>query len=140
VSNDIPLTHRFRVDRVERSRVREVDLSKVAFSSIFSDHMFTAEFRCGRWGEGVIRPFGPISLSPSVSASAPRPPQASVTYGAFGIETERWNCHPSSSVRSDLPCGKSCSRSRRAEKPTRTAGLRVFDQLKESSNALSLVL
>ena len=68
MSNDIPLTHRFRVDRVERSRVREVDLSKVAFSSIFSDHMFTAEFRCGRWGEGVIRPFGPISLSPSVSA------------------------------------------------------------------------
>src|SRR5215831_15095444 len=50
------------------SGVQEVDFRNVAFSSVFSDHMFTAEFRDGRWSKGAIRPFGPISLSPSISA------------------------------------------------------------------------
>jgi len=57
-----------RVDRAPHSRVREVDLANVTFSSVFSDHMFVAQFRNGSWGDGVIRPFGPLLLSPSISA------------------------------------------------------------------------
>ena len=49
-----------RIDRVAKSRLREVDLAKVAFSSVFSDHMFCAEFADGRWSDGLIQPHGPI--------------------------------------------------------------------------------
>ena len=56
------------IDRVVSSRVREVDFATVPFSSVFSDHMFSAEFQAGRWSDGIIQPYGPIPLDPSVSA------------------------------------------------------------------------
>jgi branched-chain amino acid aminotransferase len=58
----------FRIERVASSRLREVDFATVAFGSVFSDHMFTAEFHDGRWSDGLIRPYGPIPIAPSVSA------------------------------------------------------------------------
>ena len=66
-SDNHVLARRIRVERTSSSRLREVDFAKVGFSAVFSDHMFTAEYGDGRWKEGVIRPYGPISLSPSVS-------------------------------------------------------------------------
>jgi branched-chain amino acid aminotransferase len=56
------------IKRVTRSRVQEVDFSSVQFSEAFSDHMFTAEFRNGRWNDGEIEPYGPISIPPSSTA------------------------------------------------------------------------
>lgn len=44
-----------------------MDLQNVAFSSVFSDHMFTAECQDGKWSAGLIQPYGPIPLPPSVS-------------------------------------------------------------------------
>jgi len=61
------LAHSVRIDRVARSRIQEVDFTSVAFSSIFSDHMFISQFRNGTWGDGLIRPFGEVSVSPSIS-------------------------------------------------------------------------
>jgi branched-chain amino acid aminotransferase len=69
-SNIHVLERQIRVERTTSSRLREVDFAKVGFSAVFSDHMFTAEYRDGRWKEGVIRPYGPISLSPSISRPA----------------------------------------------------------------------
>lgn len=57
-----------RIDRVAKSRVQEVDLAGVAFGSVFSDHMFTAEFQDGCWSDGLIRPYGPLPLAPNISA------------------------------------------------------------------------
>jgi len=57
-----------RIDRVANSRLQEVDFATVAFGSVFSDHMFTAEFQDGRWSDGLIRPYGPIPLAPNISA------------------------------------------------------------------------
>ena len=57
-----------RINPVTDSRIHEVDFANVPFSSVFSDHMFMAEFRNGLWTEGEIQPYGPISISPSVSA------------------------------------------------------------------------
>jgi hypothetical protein len=57
-----------RIDRVVNSRLQEVDFATVVFGSVFSDHMFTAEFQDGRWSEGLIRPYGPIPLAPNISA------------------------------------------------------------------------
>jgi branched-chain amino acid aminotransferase len=66
-SNSHVLTLPVRVEQVANSRVHEVDFKTVGFSTVFSDHMFTAEFSDNHWGEGKIQPFGPIPLSPSIS-------------------------------------------------------------------------
>lgn len=62
------ITARFCMERVANSKVQEIDFANIPFSSVFSDHMFTAEFRDGNWSDGVIQPYGSISLSPSISA------------------------------------------------------------------------
>jgi branched-chain amino acid aminotransferase len=49
-------------------RLRDVDLATLPFGSVFSEHMFTAQFKDGRWSEGLIQPYGPIFLAPSISA------------------------------------------------------------------------
>lgn len=56
------------IERVAHSRVPEVDLANVPFSTVFSDHMFAAEFHDGHWSEGRIQPYGPIPVFPSISA------------------------------------------------------------------------
>ncbi|MGB7599997.1 MAG: branched-chain amino acid aminotransferase [Candidatus Sulfotelmatobacter sp.] len=57
-----------RIDKAVNSRLHEVDFSTLVFGSVFSDHMFTAEFQNGRWSDGLIQPYGPLQLSPNVSA------------------------------------------------------------------------
>src|SRR5688572_1738556 len=44
------------------------DLSSIAFSSIFSDHMLCAEYHDGQWHEMTIAPYGPLLLPPNISA------------------------------------------------------------------------
>jgi branched-chain amino acid aminotransferase len=48
--------------------VHEVDFSTLVFGSVFSDHMFTAEFQDGRWSDGLIQPYGPLQFGPNISA------------------------------------------------------------------------
>jgi len=67
-SDSVTLSSSIRIDRVANSRVQEVDFAFVPFSSVFSDHMFSAEFQDGRWSDGLIQPYGPISVAPSISA------------------------------------------------------------------------
>jgi branched-chain amino acid aminotransferase len=57
-----------RVERIAESRWVPTDWSTVPFGSVYSDHMVVAEFQDGRWGEPVIRPYGPLPLAPSVSS------------------------------------------------------------------------
>jgi branched-chain amino acid aminotransferase len=57
-----------RVEHIAESRWVPTDWSTVPFGSIYSDHMLVAEFQNGRWGEPVIRPYGPLPLVPSVSS------------------------------------------------------------------------
>jgi len=59
---------RIQVDKTARSRVADVDFEKVSFGTVFSDHMLVAEYREGRWLEPSIRPYGPVSVDPSISA------------------------------------------------------------------------
>ena len=59
-----PLT----IEPVSRSRVEDVDLGAVAFSSVMSDHMLVAEYLDGDWRTAAIRPYGPLALSPAISA------------------------------------------------------------------------
>ncbi len=56
-----------RIERVARSRADGVELTKVPFSSVMSDHMFLMEYHDGAWQEPSIVPYGPLSFSPAIS-------------------------------------------------------------------------
>jgi branched-chain amino acid aminotransferase len=50
------------------SRLGEVDFSNLPFGSIFGDHMLVAAHRDGHWSDAALRPYGPLSLPPSINA------------------------------------------------------------------------
>jgi len=56
------------IKRMELSRLATVDFTNLPFGTVFSDHMFVAGFKNGNWSEPSIRPYGPLALSPSISA------------------------------------------------------------------------
>ena len=55
----------FIVQKVEKSRISEVDFSNLNFGDIFTDHMLECDFSDGVWGQPKIRPYQPLSLEPS---------------------------------------------------------------------------
>ena len=57
-----------RVTRVQASRLTEAVREDSAFGSVFADHMLVADFADGRWSEPEIVPFGPLPMSPALSA------------------------------------------------------------------------
>ncbi|MGF1493229.1 MAG: branched-chain amino acid aminotransferase [Microcoleaceae cyanobacterium] len=62
------LTYRVSIEKVNCSRLTQVDLSNVPFGKVFSDHMFVAEYHSGGWQSAKIVPYGPIPMAPSASA------------------------------------------------------------------------
>jgi branched-chain amino acid aminotransferase len=57
-----------RVTRVEVSRLTEAVREESAFGTVFSDHMLVAQFADGRWDEPAVVPYGPLPMSPALSA------------------------------------------------------------------------
>jgi branched-chain amino acid aminotransferase len=55
------------IERVAASRRDALDLATTAFGSVMSDHMLVAEYADGAWRDVAIRPYGPLSLLPSIS-------------------------------------------------------------------------
>ncbi len=49
------------------SRVSEVDLDNPGFGDLFSDHMFSLEYKDDEWQDARITPFGDLSLSPAMA-------------------------------------------------------------------------
>ncbi|MCS6991611.1 MAG: branched-chain amino acid aminotransferase [Chitinophagales bacterium] len=56
------------IERTEVSHLHEVDFSQLQFGKWYSDHMFVAEWRHGRWVDCHIIPFGNLPFSPASSA------------------------------------------------------------------------
>jgi branched-chain amino acid aminotransferase len=56
------------VTRTSESRLSEAVRENSEFGATFSDHMMVADCEGGTWGEPQIIPYGPLLLSPSVSA------------------------------------------------------------------------
>ncbi|MCG8468609.1 MAG: branched-chain amino acid aminotransferase [Gemmatimonadetes bacterium] len=61
-------TEAFPITRVEASRRSSVDFDDLPFGSVWSDHMFVADYEDGAWRGAEIRPFGPVELYPSCKA------------------------------------------------------------------------
>ena len=48
----------------ERSRLGDLDLDRLVFGEVFSDHMFSMAWRDGAWRDPEIVPYGPIPIEP----------------------------------------------------------------------------
>jgi branched-chain amino acid aminotransferase len=55
------------VKKVTQSRVGEVDFNNIPFGKIYSDHMFTADYKDGQWTDFRISPYENLSLAPASS-------------------------------------------------------------------------
>ncbi|TAF43453.1 MAG: branched-chain amino acid aminotransferase [Sphingobacteriales bacterium] len=57
-----------KITKVNQSRLPMVDFENLQFGKIFTDHMFTADYANGEWGNFQIVPYGEISISPAMSS------------------------------------------------------------------------
>ncbi len=55
---------KFETNLVNESRVTSIDFMNLQFGSTFSDHMFSMNFRSGKWCDAKIEPFGMIEMHP----------------------------------------------------------------------------
>lgn len=56
------------ITKAENSRLTVTDFSQLPFGKVFSDHMFIAEYDNGHWSNLQVLPYGPIPMSPAISA------------------------------------------------------------------------
>lgn len=56
------------VKRTTQSRLPETDINNAPFGKVFSDHMFIAEYRDGKWQDMRVVPYGDMPMSPALSA------------------------------------------------------------------------
>src|SRR5262245_2751086 len=61
------MTFRPTIECAAASRRDALDLPTTAFGTAMSDHMLVAEYSDGAWRSAAIRPYGPLSLLPSIS-------------------------------------------------------------------------
>jgi len=57
-----------KTTRATDSRISEVDFEMLEFGRTFSDHMFEMVWQNGAWNEPQIKPYGPVTISPSLNA------------------------------------------------------------------------
>ena len=57
-----------KITKAAHSRLAETDFNNLPFGKVFSDHMFVADYADGEWKNFEILPYGPILMSPAISA------------------------------------------------------------------------
>jgi len=57
-----------QITKVQQSKVKDVDFNNIPFGRVFSDHMFTADYKNGEWTNFEVLPFGNFSLHPASMA------------------------------------------------------------------------
>lgn len=56
------------IQKVEKSKLKELNLTGVPFGKYFSDHMLEANYEDGEWKDLKIKPYQPFLLEPSIAA------------------------------------------------------------------------
>ncbi len=56
------------VNKVERSKLQDLNLDNLPFGKFFTDHMLEADYEGGEWKNIEIKPYQPLLLSPSLAA------------------------------------------------------------------------
>ncbi len=57
---------KIEITETHHSRINETDFENLGFGEVFSDHMFSMEYRNGGWVSPEIIPFGKIEIYPSL--------------------------------------------------------------------------
>jgi branched-chain amino acid aminotransferase len=53
------------IEKVNTSKIDQVNFDNLAFGSVFTDHMLVCDYRNGTWEAPKIIPYGPLSLEPT---------------------------------------------------------------------------
>ena len=61
-------TLEIKITENTNSRLATTEFNGLAFGKIFTDHMFMADYEDGEWKNFQILPYGPIPMSPAISA------------------------------------------------------------------------
>lgn len=61
-------TTSIRVERVQQSKLPQVDFNNLKFGQTLSDHMLVANYANGDWQDVSIVPYGDLTLSPATSS------------------------------------------------------------------------
>lgn len=61
-------TLEIKITENSNSRLATTEFNGLQFGKIFTDHMFMADFEDGEWKNFQILPYGPIPMSPAISA------------------------------------------------------------------------
>lgn len=56
-----------RIEKIENSRLEQVDFENIKFGKEFSDHMFVMDYKDGEWQDARIEPFRNMTFNPAVS-------------------------------------------------------------------------
>jgi len=54
-----------KIQKIEKSNILNIDFDNLTFGGVFTDHMFVCSFKKGEWTNPEIKPYQPISISPS---------------------------------------------------------------------------
>ncbi|WMN11414.1 branched-chain amino acid aminotransferase [Marivirga salinae] len=55
------------IQKVQNSRINEVDFNNIPFGRVYSDHMFIADYEDGQWSDLRIVPYEKLSMAPASS-------------------------------------------------------------------------
>jgi branched-chain amino acid aminotransferase len=56
------------VNKVERSKLNDLNLENLPFGKYFTDHMLEVDYEDGEWKNAEIKPYQPLLLAPSLAA------------------------------------------------------------------------
>ena len=56
------------ITKVERSKLKDINLENIPFGRFFTDHMLEVDYEDGEWKNAEIKPYQPLLLDPSVAA------------------------------------------------------------------------
>lgn len=59
------MTQEIKITTTQHSRLSQVNFDDIPFGKVFSDHMFVADYKDGKWINPRIEPFGPFSMHPA---------------------------------------------------------------------------
>ncbi len=57
-----------KITKNNNSRLAATEFKDIPFGKVFTDHMFMADFEDGEWKNFQVLPYGPIEISPAISA------------------------------------------------------------------------
>ena len=58
-------THNINVQKIDSSKIGQVDFNNIQFGKVYSDHMFVVDYKDGEWNNLNIKPYAPITMSPA---------------------------------------------------------------------------